>query len=251
MSDGVSVRGVGLSYGRARALEDVSVEFPVGITGLLGPNGAGKTSLLDVVGTRRRANAGSVSVAGHDVSGAEGLRAARTLLGYLPQTFDLMNGRGLRENVMYAAWANGVAPADCDAAVEEALEQVGLQDRSADKVRSLSGGMRQRAGIACAIAHRPRVLLLDEPTVGLDPEQRSSLRRYLRQIGTQRCVVLSTHLTEDLSRLAQRVVVLDQGRVRFDGLLSDLTARVSQDDPLLEEMSPLEAAYRMIVSRQL
>ena len=241
----VSLSHVSFSYGRKQALSDVSLSFGNGVFGLLGPNGAGKTTLMNIVTTLSRPSSGSVRIAGANVLTNSGRRRARSRIGYLPQSFELMNASSLLRNVRYAAWARGLSwKASCDAAVW-ALEQVELSGEARRPVRSLSGGMRQRAGIACAIVARPDVLVLDEPTVGLDPVQRIEVRKFLDAYADSHTVLVSTHLVEDLAAIADRVLVLDHGRLLLDGRMDDLAALADSEDSMA---SPWESGYRRLLT---
>lgn len=218
---GVEVRGLTVAYRRRNALSDVSLGAAPGVTALLGPNGAGKTTLLSVLATAQPVGAGVAFVDGHDVGTREGRAAARDVLGWLPQRFDLAGGMSLLDTVAFAAWANGVAEREVFGHASAALDRVDLAGRGRERVRTLSGGQRQRLGLAAATAHGPSVLLLDEPTAGLDPEQRVHFRRSVRS-AADATVLLSTHLLDDAVQAADHVVILAEGTVRFVGSPDDL-----------------------------
>lgn len=171
----VSVRGVTHRYGRRVALADATLDLPVGVTGLLGPNGAGKSTLMKLLATAMPLQTGSVAV-GDVPLVRDNLTAVRRQLGYLPQRFEVMGWSTVRRNVEYAAWAHGLPSREAGERADRALVLLGLSDRAGSRARALSGGVRQRLGLACALVHEPRVLVLDEPTVGLDPAQRRGLR---------------------------------------------------------------------------
>ncbi len=240
------IRDVSHAFGGTAALVDVNLSLSSGVIGLLGPNGAGKSTLMNIASTALPPQQGEVSIAGHNVEDSAGRERARRLLGYLPQRFSVMNWASLRRNVTYAAWAQGIAPAECEARAEAALAVVGLDALADRRARTLSGGQRQRLGIACAIAHEPQVLLLDEPTVGLDPVQRCEIRDHLQLIGSGRTVLISTHIVEDLDRIADRILVLNHGRVIFDGgrdqLITENTTHSGGD-------RSLENAYVQLMRR--
>ncbi|XVV04909.1 ABC transporter ATP-binding protein [Actinosynnema sp. CA-248983] len=221
MSDVVQVRGVAHRYGGVAALHEVDLNIRTGVTAVLGPNGAGKSTLLGLLSTALRKQRGSVSV--EDVDSAREVQRYRSLIGFLPQTFTIPGNLTVKEFVTLAAWQKLVPRRDRGATVDAAIEAVDLSGRRDSKISRLSGGMHRRVGIAQAIVNRPRVLLLDEPTVGLDPRQRRSLRDLIPALGEDRAVVLSTHLTEDVAATADHIVVLDQGRVQFDGALDEFT----------------------------
>lgn len=157
---GVEVRGLTVAYRRREALARVSLTAQPGVvTAVLGPNGAGKTTLLSVLATAQPVGAGVAFVDGHDVGTTDGRAAAREVLGWLPQRFDLAGGMRLLDTVAFAAWANGVGEGDAFRLASDALDRVGLASRERERVRTLSGGQRQRLGLAAATAHGPRVLL--------------------------------------------------------------------------------------------
>lgn len=237
----VDCRDVTFSYGRREVLHGVSLALTAGVTGLLGPNGAGKSTFLSILATVRAPSGGTVVVDGQNLTSREGRMAARRVIGYLPQRFDLMLGSSLRRNAAYAAWTQGVPAERCDEAALESLDLVGLASQADDRAGRLSGGQRQRLGIACAVVHRPEVLLLDEPTVGIDPIQRIEIRRYLRQIARTTAVVVSTHIVEDVAQTASRVLVIDGGRLWFDGSVAELETRGASDGK--ESASALELGY--------
>lgn len=215
--------------------------------GLLGPNGAGKTTLLSVLATVLKVSSGDVAVGGHDVTTASGRRAARRLIGWLPQRFDLSGAMTVADTVCYAAWSNGVDMRNCQDAVGAALSVVDLTDRAGERVRRLSGGQRQRLGLAAALAHRPRILLLDEPTSGLDPAQRVRFRAYVRDAARGRTILLATHLLDDVQHVSDHVVVLARGRVVFEGPPASLAERGGTSENPLE--SALERGYRQLLEQ--
>ena len=218
----VRVDGLVLSYRKARVLDGLDLVLDTGVHGLLGPNGAGKTSLVRVLATVLTPNAGTLRLLGHDVSDRRGRTEIRRRLGYLPQQLGYFPGFTVREFVEYMAWLKEVPAARVPAAVDDALERVDLAGRSSSRMRTLSGGMLRRAGIAQAIVNSPELLLLDEPTAGLDPEQRVGFRALLRELGSDATVVVSTHLVEDVASACTGVVLLDAGQVRWTGTAGEL-----------------------------
>ncbi|GIF62909.1 ABC transporter ATP-binding protein [Asanoa ishikariensis] len=221
----VAVRadGVVLRYGRTTALDGVSLSLGTGVTGLLGPNGAGKTTLLRVIATAVRPDAGSVSTFGHDALRGPGRLAVRRRLGYLPQDPGFHPSFTAFEFVDYVAILKELTSRSArHAEVRRVLALVGLDSVRTKRIRALSGGMRQRVALAAALVGDPALLILDEPTVGLDPEQRMRFRELFADLGEDRAVLLSTHQTEDVMSLCREVVVLDQGRVLFTGTPTDL-----------------------------
>ncbi len=210
-----------LRAGRRVVVDALDLRLDVGVHGLLGPNGAGKTTLIRALATVLRPAGGQLRLLGHDASGLD-LRALRRRLGYLPQDFRFYPRYTVREFVEHLAWLKEVPGDRVAVNVQRALERVDLVDRADDKMRTLSGGMVRRAGVAQAIVNDPDLLLLDEPTAGLDLEQRVAFRALLREIGQDTCVVVSTHLVEDVAAACTEVALLDAGRLAWRGSLDGL-----------------------------
>ncbi|WP_026268122.1 ABC transporter ATP-binding protein [Micromonospora sp. CNB394] len=219
-----AIRAAGLRVraGRHFAVDGLDLSLGSGVHGLLGPNGAGKTTLMRALATVARPAGGDLELLGHAVHARPDLRALRRSIGYLPQEFGFYGRFTVREFVEYLAWLKEVPGHDIPDAVQRALERVGLAERAGSRMKALSGGMVRRAGIAQAIVNDPEILLLDEPTVGLDPEQRMAFRSLLRELGGQSCVVVSTHLVEDVVAACTNVVLMDAGRLVFQGVPTDL-----------------------------
>ncbi len=219
----VTLTGLDKSYGRTAALSDVDLALAPGITGLLGPNGAGKTTMLRILATALAGDRGSVRILGVDPATPEGRVAVRRRLGYVPQETGFPRGFTAFAFVDYLAilkeWTD--LPSRHDE-VRRVIDLVGLGDVATKRVSALSGGQRRRVVLAQAMLGRPDLLILDEPTAGLDPAQRGRLRDVLGRAGESATVVISTHQTEDVAALCERVVVLDGGRVLFDGTVADM-----------------------------
>ncbi len=219
----VRVAELGLSYGARRALDGVSFEVAAGeIVGLLGPNGAGKTTTLSVLATLRRPDAGDAEVAG--ISTRRHPARVRRVLGLVPQAPAVYPTLTARENLRCFAGVLGLRRDAGREAARAALDTVGLADRAGDVVATFSGGMQRRLNLACALLHRPAVLLLDEPTVGVDPQSRERILETVRAQATAGTAVLySTHLMDEAERLCDRVVLIDGGRVVAAGSPAELT----------------------------
>ena len=224
------VRAEGLSrrYGATRALDGVDFALERGITGLLGPNGAGKTTLLSILATVNEPDAGRVSAFGLDPGHAAERVEIRRRLGYLPQEL------GYHRHFTVAAFLDYVAIlkeiTDRRRRAEEVarvLAAVGLEDRARSRIRALSGGMRQRLGIAQALLGEPDLLILDEPTAGLDPEQRLRFRELLSGLPGDPVTVLSTHQADDIAAICPHVVVLLKGQMHFAGTPAELAANAA------------------------
>jgi len=219
----VRVEGLRVSYGARPALDGVSFAVAPGeIVGLLGPNGAGKTTTLSVLATLRRPDAGDAEVAG--ISTRRHPARVRRLLGFVPQSLAVYPTLTARENVRCFAGVLGLGRRAARDAAGEALRTVGLAERAGDVVATFSGGMQRRLNLACALLHRPAVLLLDEPTVGVDPQSRERILDTVRaQAAAGTAILYSTHLMDEAERLCDRVVLIDGGRVVAMGSPSELT----------------------------
>ncbi len=244
MAVNVRVRGVSQNFGRSQALRNVDLEIGAGVFGLLGPNGAGKTTLLRTLATIIAPTAGTLRLLGYDPSRQDERRALRRRLGYLPQTLGYYPNFTVYEFVEYFALLKEIPRGRVAGAAARAIERVGLGDRAGAKLRTLSGGMLRRVGIAQAIVNDPDLLLLDEPTAGLDPEQRVGFRALLREIGIQGTVIVSTHLVEDIGAACGAVALLERGQVVFQGTPEQLIAR-ARDGAAGD--SPLERGYTSVL----
>lgn len=242
----VEATGLRLRAGRRMAVDGLDLTLGDGVHGLLGPNGAGKTTLVRALATVLRPTEGSLRLLGHDVDRDRGLRALRRQIGYLPQEFGFYRRFTVREFVEYMAWLKEVPAGAIPGAVQRAIERVGLTDRADHRMRTLSGGMVRRAGIAQAIVNDPRILLLDEPTAGLDPEQRVQFRALLRDLAADTCILVSTHLVDDVAATCTDVMLIDEGRLVFNGVPADLARAGREDGP---GDSPAERGYSAIMRR--
>ena len=239
MTASISLRGVGRTFGATWALADVDLHLEPGVIGLLGPNGAGKTTLLRLLATALPPSQGEVRVLGRDPEASAERTDIRRRLGYLPQEVGFPRGFTAFAFVDYIAllkeWTQ---PAARHAEVRRVLDQVGLSNLATKRIRAMSGGQRRRVALAQALLGSPPVLILDEPTSGVDPEQRVTLRTVLAEIARTSIVVLSTHQTEDVAALCERVIVLDQGRVRYDGQVTELVRQAAGRVWLADQPDP-------------
>jgi ABC-2 type transport system ATP-binding protein len=239
----VELSGVGHRFGGTWALRDVDLTLSPGVVGLLGPNGAGKSTLLRIVSTSLGQTTGQVSILGYRADHPKERTEIRRNLGYVPQELGYPRGFTTFGFVDYVAvLKEWTAPKARHAEVRRVLELVGLTSVSTKRIRTLSGGQRRRLGVAQALLRRPRLLVLDEPTTGLDPEQRAALRGTLAEIGREAVVLMATHQTEDIAALCERVVVLDAGRVQFDGGVRDFVDRAAGRAWLADEPDAAAAA---------
>jgi ABC-2 type transport system ATP-binding protein len=221
----VQIRKLSQCFGSTRAVDQVSFDLSGGVTGLLGPNGAGKTTLLRVLATALSPDQGEVRVLGHDPGTHAGRLAVRGRLGYMPQEPGFYRNFTAFEFVDYVAILKELTNTrGRHDEVRRVLTQVGLDGERHKKIKALSGGMRRRVAMAQALLGDPALLVLDEPTVGLDPGQRLRFRELISVLGEGRTVLLSTHQTEDVSAVCGNVVVLHEGQIRFNGEPSQLPA---------------------------
>ncbi|MFH9983818.1 ABC transporter ATP-binding protein [Streptomyces sp. NPDC017179] len=230
--------------GRHLAVDGLDLALRAGVHGVLGPNGAGKTTLMRALSTVIKPAGGSLTLLGAQVDGRADLREVRRGLGYLPQQFGFYPRFTVREFVEYMAWLKEMPKTAVPDAVQRAIDRVGLTAKADTKMKALSGGMLRRAGIAQAIVNDPELLLLDEPTVGLDPEQRLDFRELLRDLGADSCVLVSTHLVEDVVAACTDVILMHEGRLLFHSTPDDLIARGGQGDA---GDSPAERGYSALL----
>jgi len=242
----VDAENLTVKAGRRLAVNGLRLSLGTGVHGLLGPNGAGKTTLMRALSTVVKPAGGRLSLLGSDAADGRTLRGLRRRLGYLPQHFGFYPRFTVREYVEYMAWLREMPAAAIPGAVQRSIERVRLADRADSRLKSLSGGMLRRVGIAQAIVNDPALLLLDEPTVGLDPEQRVEFRTLLRELGADSCVVVSTHLVEDVVAACTDVVLIDGGALVFQGLPADLV-RLGEHGGTGD--SPAERGYTTLLNR--
>jgi len=226
----IEVHGLQKSYGEVRALDGVSFTVAAGsVYGLLGPNGAGKSTTISILAGLVKPSAGRASVAGHDV--AADPQAAKQALGFVPQDVVLYEELNARENLEFFGGLYGLGGATLRSRADELLKMIDLGDNAKRPVEKYSGGMKRRLNLACGLVHRPKVLLLDEPTVGIDPQARLHILSMVRDIARDGTTVLyTTHYLHEAEELCQRVAIIDHGRILAEGTLEDLRAQVGERD---------------------
>ncbi|CTQ63212.1 ABC transporter ATP-binding protein [Roseibium album] len=228
MTSGLDVRGITHRYGKKTALNDIGFSLDKGtFCALLGPNGAGKSTLFSILTRLFVPDAGEVMIAGHSLAREPGKALARIGVVFQQPTLDL--DLTVRRNLKYFAALHGLAGKDADRRIETSLEQVNMAERAGEKVRALNGGHRRRMEIARALLHDPVVLLLDEPTVGLDAETRNSITGHVHNLASEQglTVLWATHLVDEV-RANDQLVVLHEGRIQADGS----AAEIAGDTPL-------------------
>jgi ABC-2 type transport system ATP-binding protein len=225
------------TYRGKQAVTDVSMRIGPGVLGLLGPNGAGKSSLMRILSTITRPTAGAVTWNGTDIVARP--EPLRRVLGYLPQDFGVYPNLTAGEFLRYLAAVKGLSARSARARVDELLELVNLTDTGSRPVGKFSGGMRQRVGIAQALLNDPELLVVDEPTVGLDPEERMRFRNLLGDLASDRIVILSTHIVSDIEAIADDIAILTAGELRRRGTPEDLLR--SADGLVWEATVPIDA----------
>mgnify|MGYP001777112327 FL=1 len=219
----ITIRHLDKYYGRKQALSDVTMTIPKGMFGLLGRNGAGKTTLMKILAALSKKQSGTVEICGIPVENAAEIRR---ITGYLPQEFNMYPGMSVYEAMDYLGVLSGLSKQERRKRIPVLLERVNLQDDRKKKVKALSGGMKRRLGIAQAVIHDPKVLIVDEPTAGLDPEERVRFRNLLSEIAEERIVILSTHITGDIEASCEEIAVLEEGKLLFRGTVEELLRSV-------------------------
>ncbi len=247
----VHISNLDKDFGKFRALDHVSLQIGKGMFGLLGPNGAGKTTLMKIITTLLPLTSGQVTVGSADVMHNPGF--VRQHLGYIPQDFGFYKSLNAYELLDYIGTMKGLSRTERQHQVSTLLEQVNLTKDAKRRVGGYSGGMRQRLGIAQALLGDPELLVVDEPTAGLDPEERIRFRNLLARISGQRTVILSTHIVADIEASCSAVAVLSQGKLVFNGTPDELIARaqgkVWEVEIAPPEFDDFEIRYRVIASR--
>lgn len=245
------LESVGFAYpGGHRAVDGVDMRLGAGVLGLLGPNGAGKSSLMRLLATLARASCGRVTWRGEDI--AKRPNALRAELGYLPQDFGVYDALDAREFLAFLAAVKGLGGKAVRSRIEACLEMVGLADTGKRRLGQFSGGMRQRVGIAQALLNDPALLIVDEPTVGLDPDERMRFQHLITDLAGQRLVILSTHIVSDVEASATDIAVMAAGQLRFHGtpgqLIANAVGHVWEWTVPEAQLASVRAAHAMVAS---
>ena len=235
--------------GKIQALKEIDLTIPSGMFGLLGPNGAGKTTLMRILAGILRPSAGTARVGVYDLKTNEGRLAVKRVLGYLPQELGIYPDLTAGEFLDYIGILKGMRNATARRArVRELLETVGLAEVATRPLKAFSGGMKRRIGIAQALLNDPQLLIVDEPTAGLDPEERIRFRNLLVSLAGDRSVLLSTHIVEDIAQTCPRLAVLSAGRVMFQGETRELLQAARGQVWTLDTTGPAPVGDLTVVS---
>ncbi|CCE08420.1 ABC transporter, ATPase subunit [Bradyrhizobium sp. STM 3843] len=246
----ISAQNLTRKYGSFTAVDDVSFRVGDGeIVGLLGHNGAGKTTIMKMLTGYLEPTAGTAEINGYDIS--ERRREAQALIGYLPENCPLYPEMTVVEFLDYAAELKGITPGERPRALRDAIAATGLAEKAAEPIASLSRGYRQRTGVAQAILHRPKIVILDEPTNGLDPAQIAQMRGLIKQLAETATVILSTHILQEVRAVCERVLVINRGRLALDARMDQLGSAgrlrlVTSGPP--DKVEPLIAGLNLVKS---
>ena len=233
----IVIKGLSKSYdGKKDALNSLDLVIPNGMFGILGRNGSGKSTLMNIIATILQPSKGTVTINGIEIKNSQKIRQ---MIGYLPQDFDFYPNMKVSEVLYYLGFLSKINQTDFDKYVDLILRKVNLIDYKNKKIKSLSGGMKKRLGIAQAILHDPKVIIVDEPTAGLDPEERVRLRNLLSDLAENKIVIISTHIVSDIESTCNRIAILDKGSLVYKG---DIPSLIQQSDDHIYEinLSPSE-----------
>ena len=233
----IVIKGLSKSYdGKKDALNSLDLVIPNGMFGILGRNGSGKSTLMNIIATILQPSKGTVTINGIEIKNSQKIRQ---MIGYLPQDFDFYPNMKVSEVLYYLGFLSKINQTDFDKYVDLILRKVNLIDYKNKKVKSLSGGMKKRLGIAQAILHEPKVIIVDEPTAGLDPEERVRIRNLLSDLAENKIVIISTHIVSDIESTCNRIAILDKGSLVYKG---DIPSLIQQSDDHIYEinLSPSE-----------
>lgn len=239
------------NYGKRSALKDISLHIPVGMYGLLGENGAGKTTLMRILATMLEASTGTVQINGVDIKNK---REIRKMIGYLPQEFSIYPNMTVYQALDYLGILAKLPKNIRKHRINELLKQVNLEQEKNKRFKNLSGGMKRRFGIAQALLNNPKILIIDEPTAGLDPEERLRFYNLLSELAMERIILLSTHIAGDIEATCSKVAVLSAGTVIFEGQIENLlqlgTGKVYTTTIMQNELNQFKKEYRVISIHQ-
>lgn len=248
----LEIKNLRKNYGNLTVLEHVDLRLENGIYGLLAPNGAGKTTLLKILATLSMPDEGEVSWNGEDIFGMD--FRYRSMLGFLPQDFGYYRDYSPQKYLEYLAVLKGMEKSRIKGQAAQWLDVVGLSDVRNKKMKKLSGGMIQRVGIAQALMNNPKILILDEPTAGLDPKERVRFRNVLSELSKDKVVILSTHIVSDVENAANRIILLKDGKIFCNDGVSEIARMLEGKiyEAVVDEKGyeKLKESYRVLTIRQ-
>lgn len=213
-------------YGNKIAINHLNITFKNGVYGLLGENGAGKTTLMQLLCNIQKATSGRITLNGKDITSMG--EDYRSLLGYLPQHFGYYPDFTANDFLLYISALKGLNSKEAKQKSKQLLESVGLSYKSRQKIKNFSGGMKQRLGIAQAMLNNPHILILDEPTAGLDPKERVRFRNLISAFSKDRIVILSTHIVSDVEFIAEQIIIMKDGQILHFGETTEITSEISE-----------------------
>lgn len=232
----ITLKNVTKIYGTQRALDNVSLEIPQGqIVGLLGPNGAGKSTMMKIITCYLPPTEGTAEICGYDIF--ENPVEVRKRIGYLPEHNPLYVDMYVKEFLNFVAGIHEINGAKRKSRIDEIITMTGLTKEYKKKISALSKGYRQRVGLAQALIHDPEVLILDEPTGGLDPNQLMEIRRLISFVGKTKTILLSTHIMQEVEAMCQRTIIINEGKIAADDVLSEISKHESQEWRFVVEFS--------------
>ncbi|WP_313892407.1 ABC transporter ATP-binding protein [Psychrobacillus sp.] len=248
----LAVKNVTKKYGDFLALDTIDLEFTNGLYGLLAPNGAGKTTLIKMLTTLIFPTKGEILYNGKNILAMDD--SYRTLLGYLPQQFGYYKNYSPKEYLLYLAALKGISRKEALLIIEDLLQEVALSDVATKKMRKFSGGMIQRVGIAQSLLNNPEILILDEPTAGLDPKERARFRHLLSDLARERLVIVSTHIVSDIESIANKVIMIKNKQLLYNesvgNICATLDGSVYEASIHYEELESFRKQYTLLSEKQ-
>ncbi|GFZ33102.1 ABC transporter ATPase [Clostridium zeae] len=229
VKDIITVKNLEKNYGSKKAVAGINFSLKDGeILGLLGPNGAGKSTTLNILSTILKSDKGEIDVLGHNLK--EDAKTIKQSIGIVPQDIAIYEEISAEKNISFFASLYGLKGNELKKQVREALELVGLYDKKSDKPKTFSGGMKRRLNIACAIAHKPKIIIMDEPTVGIDPQSRNHILDSIKTLKARgAAVIYSTHYMEEVEAIADRIIIMNEGKIIAEGTNEELKQRVNDE----------------------
>lgn len=246
------VKDLTKQYGKFTALQGINLEFTNGLYGLLAPNGAGKTTLIKMLATLIAPTKGEILYNGKDIINMD--EQYRELLGYLPQQFGYYKNYSAKQYLLYLAALKGIGKKEALLKIDELLKKVALRDVANKKMKKFSGGMIQRVGIAQALLNDPEILILDEPTAGLDPKERARFRHLLTELARERLVIISTHIVSDIESIANEIIMIKNQQLLYkdsvENICSSLDGQVFEASIDYEQLESFRKHYVLITEKQ-